>query len=181
MSNITKYLENVLKLKVNQSKSAVDRPWRRKFLGFSFYRYKREVGVRVHPKSVQRFKEKVKAITSRSSGKSMEYRKEKLNQLITGWVNYFGMADMKKLLQSLDEWLRRRIRMCNWKQWKKISTKHDKLVQLGIPDSKAWEYANTRKGYWRISNSYILSVPLTNRYLEELGFQSLSKRYSLVH
>lgn len=75
----------------------------------------------------------------------------KLKQVITGWVNYFGIADMKKLSQTLDEWLRRRIRMCYWKQWKKIMTKHDNLISLGVNNFKAWEYANTRKGYWQIA------------------------------
>ncbi len=109
----------------------------------------------------------------------MEWRKEALNHLITGWVNYFRIADMKAVARELDGWIRRRIRMCYWKQWKKISTKHNELVKLGIDDGKAWEFANTRKCYWRISNSYILSTSLTNKYLEEQGFPSLTKRLSV--
>lgn len=88
---------------------------------------------------------------------------------------------MKNILKALDEWLRRRIRMCLWKQWKKVKTKHDNLVKLGIPKNKAWEYANTRKGYWRISNSPVLSKTLTNKYLKEIGLISISEVYSLVH
>jgi len=105
----------------------------------------------------------------------------KLKQLVTGWVNYFGIADMKELAQLLDEWLRRRIRMCYWKQWKKIKTKHDNLVKLGIDNFKAWEFANTRKSYWRIAGSPILSSTFTNKYLKKLGFQTIAERYSLVH
>jgi len=181
MESITRFIEGELKLKVNREKSAVDRPWKLKFLGFSFYHKKGGIGIRVHPKPVKKFKQKLKEITGRSNGKSMAQRMLKLNQSITGWVNYFGIADMKGIAQSLDEWLRRRIRMCFWKQWKKIKTRHDNLVRLGIDNSKAWEYANTRKGYWRISNSPILARTLTNEYLKKLGFQSISERYSLVH
>ncbi|SNX53238.1 Group II intron, maturase-specific domain [Thermoanaerobacterium sp. RBIITD] len=112
-----------------------------------------------------------------------EYGSEniKIKQAIVGWVNYFAIADMRNILKTLDEWLRRRIRMCYWKQWKKIKTKHDNLVNLGIENSKAWEYANTRKSYWRISNSPILSRALTNKYLKEIGLVSISEIYSSVH
>jgi hypothetical protein len=96
-------------------------------------------------------------------------------------VNYFGIADMGSLVKELDEWLRRRIRMCYWKRWKKIKTRHDNLVKLGIDRHKAWEYANTRKGYWRISNSPILARALTNERLKKQGFPTITERYLLVH
>lgn len=181
MASITKYLEEKLKLKVNRDKSAVDIPQRRKFLGFSFYYRKDGVGIRVHEKPIRKFKTKIKEITSRSNGMSMGLRIAKLNQSIVGWVNYFGIADMRGKVSELDEWIRRRLRMCYWKQWKKIKTRHDNLVKLGVDNYKAWEFANTRKGYWRISNSPILNTSLTNQYFEKLGFQSLTKRYALVH
>ncbi len=181
MASITKFIEDKLKLKVNKTKSSVDRPWKLKFLGFSFYYKKDGVGIRVHPKSVEKLKRKMKEITGRSNAKSMWQRMLKLRQAITGWVNYFSIADMGSLAKSLDEWLRRRIRMCFWKQWKKIKTKYDNLIKLGIAKSKAWEFANTRKGYWRISNSPILSRTLTNEYLKKIGFPSIAKRYSLAH
>jgi len=135
----------------------------------------------VHEKSVAKFKAKVKELTKRSNGWSMDYRLLKLRQLIIGWINYFGIADMKQLAKTLDEWIRRRIRMCFWKQWKKIKTKHDNLKKLGATEKKAWEYANTRKSYWRISNSPILNATLTNAYLEKIGYTSVYKRYKLVH
>ncbi|MFA9376427.1 MAG: group II intron maturase-specific domain-containing protein [Lachnotalea sp.] len=111
------------------------------------------------------------------SAMSMEYRALKLRQTIIGWGEYFNLADMKSVLKYLDEWLRRRLRLCYWKQWKKIKTKHDNLVKLGINNYKAWEYANTRKGYWRICASPILSKSLTNQYLKEQKFITLSERY----
>lgn len=180
MESVTRFLEGKLKLRVNREKSTVGRPWKLKFLGFSFYFRKTEVRIRVHEKPIRKFMNKVREITSRSNGKSMAWRIEKLRQNIIGWVNYFGLADMKAVVQRLDEWIRRRLRMCFWKQWKKIKTKHDNLVKLGIDNSKAWEYANTRKSYWRIANSPILNKPITNEYLKKLGFQSISERYSLV-
>jgi len=181
LESVTLFIENVLKLKVNQSKSAVDKPGGRKFLGFSFYIKEGKARNFIHKKPVERFKARVKEITSRSNGKSMEWRRQKLNVLIIGWVNYFHIADMKGVARELDQWIRRRIRMCYWKQWKKIKTKHDNLVKLGIKNHKAWEFANTRKGYWKISNSYILDTSITNEYLEKQGFLSLIKRLSLAY
>jgi RNA-directed DNA polymerase len=181
MESITRFIEEKLKLKVNKEKSAVDRPWKLKFLGFSFYHKRGGMGIRVHPKPVMKLKEKLKEITGRSKGMSMAERMIKLKQCITGWVNYFGIADMKSLAEALDKWLRRRIRMCFWKQWKRIKTKHDNLVKLGSKDSQAWQYANTRKSYWHTANSPILSKTLSNEYLKKIGFVSVSERYSLVH
>ena len=177
MENITNFIETKLRLKVNKVKSKVDRPWRIKYLGFSFYQAKGKIEIRVHPKSVVKFKNKIRAITSRSNAMSMENRYIKLKQTIVGWVNYFKIANMGKIAQQLDEWIRRRIRMCYWKQWKKIKTKHDNLVKLGIENHKAWEFANTRKSYWRISNSPILSKSLNNKTLERLGYISLTSVY----
>lgn len=177
MESIMKFIENKLRLKVNRTKSKVDRPWKIKYLGFSFYHVKGGLGIRIHSKSIAKFKDKIRIITSRSNAMSMEMRYLKLKQTIVGWVNYFKIANMKGIAQKLDEWTRRRIRMCYWKQWKKIRTKHDNLVRLGIDNNKAWEFANTRKSYWRISNSPILSKSLNNKTLEKLGFISLTSVY----
>lgn len=180
MESITNFIEGKLKLKVNKDKSAVDRPWKRKFLGYSFYIKQKDIGIRIHPKSIKKVKSKVKAITSRSNAWSMEYRILKLRQVITGWVSYFRLADMKYICREIDEWTRRRLRMCYWKQWKKIKTKYNNLVKLGIDNYKAWEWANTRKGYWRISNSPILARTFTNKFFETLGYLSFTKRYKQV-
>lgn len=180
MKSITKFIEKDLKLKVNKEKSKVDRPWKLKYLGYTFYNKKGEMGIRVHQVSIKKLKGKLKSITGRSNAMSMELRAMKLKQLIVGWIGYFKLADMKGSLRELDEWLRRRLRLCYWKQWKKIKTKHDNLVKLGVENWKAWEHANTRKGYWRISNSPILATTLTNKYLREQGFITLSERYSQV-
>lgn len=177
MENITRFIETKLRLKVNREKSKVDRPWRIKYLGFSFYYAKGKVETRVHPKSIEKFKDKVRTITSRSNAMSMETRYLKLKQIIRGWINYFKIANMGKIVQTLDKWIRRRIRMCYWKQWKKIKTKHDNLVKLGIENYKAWEVPNSRNSYWRISDTPILHIPLNNKTLERLGYSSLSSVY----
>jgi len=177
MASITEFIEQRLKLKVNRSKSAVDHVTQRKFLGFSFYRWQGGYRIRVDAKSIKRLKDKLRLLTSRSKGWSMEARIERLNQVIRGWVNYFYLADMRKLCFRLDTWLRRRLRMCYWKQWKRIKTKHDNLVRLGIASRKAWEHANTRKNYWHTANSYILACTLTNTYFTKAGLIGLSVVY----
>ncbi|TCP99075.1 group II intron maturase [Serpentinicella alkaliphila] len=111
----------------------------------------------------------------------MEYRLKRLNEITVGWINYFSIAKAKARIRSLEEWIRRRLRACIWKQWKKIKTKFINLKKLGVDKQKSWEYANTRKGYWRISKSPILQRTLTNTRLEKLGYKSISKRYQLIH
>jgi group II intron reverse transcriptase/maturase len=177
MESISQFIANRLKLKVNREKSAVDYPTKRKFLGFSFYYSKGVASIRVHAKSLSRIKAKLKKLAGRSIGISMEARTDKLNQTIRGWVNYYQLADMGKHCQKIDEWLRRRLRMCYWKQWKKVRTRHNNLVRLGIHESKAWEFANTRKGYWHTANSLILYSTLTNEFFRNLGLIGLSEVY----
>ena len=178
MKSLSQFIEKRLKLKVNQDKSAVDYPTNRKFLGFSFYCIDGVTRIRVHPKSLKRLRARLKELTGRSIGISMEARVAKLNQTIQGWVNYYKLANMGKHCQKTDEWLRRRLRMCFWKQWKKIGTRLDNLIRLGLSRSKAWEFANTRKGYWHIANSFILSCSLTNDHFRMIGLSSLSVVYS---
>ena len=181
LESITRYIEEKLKLKVNRNKSAVDKPDKRKFLGLSFYVVEGKARNFIHIKSIQRFKGKVRLITSRSNGRSMEHRIEEMNRLIVGWCNYFCLADMRSTARELDGWIRRRIRMCFWKQWKKIRTKHDNLVRLGLSQQKAWEFANSRKSYWSISGSPVLACTLTNEYIDKLGFTNLTRRLSLLY
>lgn len=181
MESVKEIIECRLKLKVNKKKSAVDLVSKRKFLGFSFYFGKDEVNIRIHEKSYKRFKDKIREITNRNTGISMELRIKRLNEYIVGWVNYFAIANAATKIRDLEMWIRRRLRACIWKQWKRIRTKGRNLIKLGVKEYKAWEYANTRKGYWRISNSPILHTTLNNNYLENLGYKSISKRYQLIH
>jgi len=180
LENILPFIEEKLFLKVNKNKTTVDYAGRVKFLGFSFYQSKGKARVRIHPKSVLKMKAKIKGLTSRSNGWSNKRRIEKLKHYVTGWVNYFKIADIKSLLKSIDQWLRRRIRMIYWKQWKRVKTKFKMLKFYGIDKQKSWEFANTRKGYWRISKSPILSKSLTNDVLSDLGYIFFSDYYKKV-
>jgi hypothetical protein len=125
-------------------------------------------------------KNKIRELTKRSNGWGNEYRALRLTQFIRGWVNYFKLADMKSLMHEIDEWMRRKIRVVFWKQWKKIKTRFQRLQQYGIPKGKAWEFANTRKGYWRIAGSPILQRCLDNKTIISLGFITMTDYYLKV-
>jgi len=180
LANIIPYIENKLFLRVNREKTKVSYIRGIKFLGYSFYVYKGEGRLRVHPRSIAKMKERIKVLTSRSNGWGYERRKEALRQYITGWVNYFKLADMMALLEKVDEWYRRRLRMVVWKQWKRVRTRGRNLMKLGIAKYKAWEWANTRKGYWHTANSYILSRTITNERLGKAGYLFFSDYYRAV-
>lgn len=180
MDSITLFIETKLFLKVNGDKTKVAYIRDIKFLGYSFYRYKGECRLRIHPKSVEKMKARIRKLTSRSNGWGNERRKASLNQYIKGWVQYFKLADIKTLLTTTDAWLRRRLRMVIWKQWKRIRTKMANLIKLGINRYKAYEWANTRKGYWHIANSFILSRSVTDERLIKAGYVFFSDYYKTV-
>lgn len=180
LRNMIPYIEQKLFLKVNRDKTVVEHISKVKYLGYSFYKYEGKCRFRVHPKSINKMKAKLRELTSRSNGMGNEMRALKLKQFITGWVNYFSYADMKNLLIKTDEWLRRRIRQIYWKQWKKVKTRYKMLKYFGINKYKAWEFANTRKGYWRISNSPILNKSLDNKTIASLGYTTLTDYYLKV-
>jgi RNA-directed DNA polymerase len=170
LTSIIPFIENKLFLKVNREKTVVTYISKIKFLGYSFYINKKEGRLRIHPESLSKMKARIKELTSRSNGWGEARRKEALKEYIIGWVNYFKWADVKTLLPKVDEWYRRRIRMVIWKQWKRIKTRLRNLIKLGIEKYKAWEYANTRKGYWRTANSPILTRSITNERLKQAGY-----------
>jgi len=177
LTNIVPFIENRLFLRVNREKTGTAYILKIKFLGYSFYVYKGEGRLRVHPKSIAKMKERMRTLTSRSNGWGYARRKEALRQFITGWVNYFKLADMRDLLINVDEWYRRRLRMVIWKQWKRVRTRWRNLIKLGINKYKAWEWANTRKGYWHIANSFILSRTVTIDRLKQAGYIFFSDYY----
>lgn len=178
--SITQFIEKKLKLKVNQAKSAVDRPWKRKFLGFSYSADKENPKVRISQTSLQRVKAKIKELIARKSPISMKERIRELNQYLTGWCGYYALADTPSIFSALDSWIRRRLRMYIWKQWKLPRTRVRNLIALGIPKGKAWEWGNTRKKYWRSAYSPILSRTLSNEYWLKQGLRSLMYRYNLL-
>ena len=177
LNNIVPYIEGKLFLKVNRTKTCVAHISKVKYLGYSFYRYKGTCRFRVHPKSVIKMKNKIRELTDRHNGWGNEYRALKLTQFIRGWVNYFGMADMKRLLQSNDEWLRHRIRAIYWKQWKKVKTKFKELKKLGVEEERAWICANMRNGNWFCSKYITLQGAFNNKKLRELGYPTFTEFY----
>ena len=181
MISCTKFLEGKLKLKVNRKKSQVGSPLRLKFLGFSMYKTGKKAGIRPHGKSIRKLKDKIRELTSRKQARSVELILKRLKRYTVGWLGYYSIADMESNIKRLNEWIRRRIRQIYWKQWKKIKTKHDNLVKLGIDNENAWKWANSRKAYWRISNSHILAMSLTNKYLASVGYDDILERYKVLH
>jgi RNA-directed DNA polymerase len=181
MANCTRFLEGKLKLKVNRIKSQTGSPGKLKFLGFSLYKGKGGAGIRPHSKSIERFKTKVKELTSRKQARSIEEILVRLKRYTTGWLGYYSIADMRGKIRSLDEWLRHRVRQIYWKQWKRISAKLSNLIKLGVDKYKAWEWANSRKGYWRVSASPVLQRTLTNEYLADAGYDNIAERHEILH
>jgi len=180
MEHILPFIEEKLKLRVNRDKTSVAYIGRIKFLGYGFYPTKGGITLRVHGKSIVKMKDKVREITSRRQGISYEELKLKLKQYVVGWVNYFKLANMKMLLRDTDQWLRRRLRMFIWKRWKKVKTRYRRLRQLGYNHSNAIKYANTRKGYWQVAGSQILSCSITDNRLRKQGYQFFSDYYKTV-
>jgi group II intron reverse transcriptase/maturase len=177
MEGCVRFLEGKLKLKVNRKKSAVGSPRELKFLGFSFYWSKEGVRIRVHEKPLKRLVERLKALTGRKRIGAIEAILKEITVLLQGWLGYYSIADMKAYLGRLSAWLRRRIRQIYWKRWKGVRTRCENLIRLGVNREQAFQWANTRKGYWRTAGSGILNVALSNHYFERLGLPNLVKRY----
>ncbi len=180
LASMTKFIEGKLFLKVNREKTGVAYVGKIKFLGYGFYIDKDGGQLRVHPQSVKKFKNKVREITGRSNGWSIQWRKRRLNALIRGWVNYFRLAKMKTLLQELDGWIRRRIRMVTWKRWKKSSTKYENLKKTELDERSAWYLAHTSNKYWYVSGSPWMQIAIPNKMLETAGYLTLSGCYANV-
>ena len=165
------------KLRVNKEKTTVSYVKGVKYLGYSFYNSKGKFELCVHPKSKVTMKLRLKGLTGRSNGMGYERRKQKLKEYIRGWIGYYHLANMKRLLLETDEWLRRRIRMCIWKSWKNPKTRISNLIRCGIPKRKAYEWGYTRLGYWRIADSWITHSSMTNERLKIAGYPTLYDEY----
>lgn len=178
LASIIQFIEKKLFLKVNREKTSVAHISKVKYLGYGFYRYKGKCHLRVHKKSQAKMRCRLKEITNRNKAISNEARALKLKQFVTGWVNYFKLADMKKTLIGIDEWLRRRIRAIYWKQWKKVKTRYKMIKQYNLPKWKVRELANCRKGVWRAA--LMLNQVLNNKEIDRLGYVTLSAYYEQV-
>lgn len=180
----TTYLEEKLKLKVNKDKSrtvSVFAIRNFKFLGFALGRNGKGIYVRVHPKSWKKMKTRLKELTSRRSVRSIRPSLEKIKVYMRGWLNYYGVADMKNNIEEVNAWLCHRIRMCIWKQWKLPRTKRRNLMKLGIPEYFAHMAANSRKGYWFTSATSTVNRALSKERLIRAGFYDLTSAYQSVH
>jgi RNA-directed DNA polymerase len=173
MASITRFITTKLKLKVNEQKSAVARPWERKFLGFSFTA-NREPKRRIAPKAVIRFKEKVRELTRRTRGVKVEKMAEELGRYLRGWIGYFGQCQTPSVLQSLGEWTRRRLRSVIWKQWKRGSVRFAELRKRGVGKDLAAKTAGSAHGPWRLADSPGLHFALPNAYFDSLGLPRLT-------
>ena len=173
------YITGKLFLKVNLQKTTVSHVSEIKYLGYGFYRCKRKCRLRVHPKSVEKMKKKIRELTTRGNKWSNKEREKKLREYTMGWINYFRYADMKSLMERTDEWLRHRIRAVYWKQWKKVSTRYKMLRALHLSEWKIQEMANCRRGVWRAA--LLLNLALTKTIIvDRLGYPSMSAHYLKV-
>jgi hypothetical protein len=172
MTNVTRFLTRRLKLKVNEAKSAVARPVERKFLGFSFSNNK-EPKRRMAPKALLRCKQKIRELTRRTRGISLEQMLKELTAYLRGWKSYFGYCQTPSLLKTLDQWIRHRLRSMIWKQWKRGPARYAKLRQLGVGKDLAAQTAGSPHGPWRLANSPALQSGLPIAYFDALGLPRL--------
>lgn len=182
MKNVSIFIESKLGLKVNMTKSKVSKPNDIKYLGFGFFMDKNDGlwKAKPHAKSVEKLKLKLKKLTSRRWSISLDERLEKIKKTIVGWTNYYKIGYWKDVARMVDAHVRFRLRMCIWKQWKKVNTKKEALISLGVPKREAWMLANCRKAYARCASSFLNNV-LTNKRLKERGLVFLLDQYNLKH
>ena len=176
MESVKGFLEKKLRLKVNPKKSKVDRATRVKFLGFSFYKRKGEVLIRVANRSLERFREKLRRLTKRTRSGKLEDVIQEINVYTMGWIGYFWQANTPSVLEGLDSWIRRRLRQMIWKRWKRGTTRYRELVKLGVPRERAGLGA-VGKSPWHMSKSPVVNEALSNAYLRNSGLKNLKARY----
>jgi RNA-directed DNA polymerase len=171
MKSVVKYLTTKLKLKVNEQKSAVARPWERKFLGFTFGKEKESGKIKIHESRVKRLQDKIRGLTKKMRGSNVSEKIRKVIMPITrGWVNYFRIAEIHWPFQNLDGWIRRKIRATLWRQWKNSRTRCKKLMALGLKRNKAKDCASGSKGPWRMARTPGMHKALSNKVIENMGY-----------
>jgi len=177
LASVTKFVQKQLKLKVNKTKSQVVPIKHSKFLGFTF----NGKWLKWHPKTIEKFKREVRILTGRSWGVSMEFRLKELNKYLIGWINYFGIANQFQLCVDLDGWIRRRIRMCFWKNWRKVKTKVKNLFKLGVYKDLAIFCGMSNKSHWHSSKTEGINKGLNDKFLKDLGLVSLKAKWVVIH
>ena len=177
MASIRRFLERELRLKVNEKKSKVGPVQECGFLGFVFVRGK----IRWSDKALREFKRRIRLFTGRSWFVSMKHRLHKLAEYVRGWMNYYGISEYYRPIPGIDEWLRRRIRMCYWKQWRYARTKVRNLLKLGTSKKQAILTALSRKGPWHLARTLAAQVGMTNKWLAEQGLISVKEQWVKIH
>ena len=177
MTSISRFLKRELRLIVNEKKSSFGKVEECSFLGFVFVRGK----IRWSDKAFREFKRRIRLFTGRSWGVSMEYRLHKLAEYVRGWMNYYGISEYYRPIPIVDEWLRRRIRMCFWKQWRYTRTKVYNLLKLGTFKRQAIMTALSRKGPWHLARTMAAQTGMTNKWLKELGLISVKDQWVKIH
>jgi RNA-directed DNA polymerase len=176
MGSVSRFLKRRLKLTVNVAKSAVDRPWNRKFLGYSMT-WHRQPRLKVAPESVKRFRAKLKVVFRRGRGRNLgRFIGEDLSPVLRGWVTYFGLAEVKGVFEELDQWIRRRLRCLQWRQWKRVYTRAKHLMRLGLEEARAWRSATNGRGPWWNAGASHMNQALPKKYFDALGLVSLLDR-----
>ena len=184
LESSTKYLEETLKLSVNREKSrtvSVFAIRNFKFLGFALGRNGEGIYIRVHPKSWNKFKSKLKDLSSRRSAQNIKASLARIKVYARGWLNYYGIASMKNNIEDINGWLYHRIRMCIWKQWKKPRTKVRNLIKMGVPEDLAYQTGNSRRGHWFTTHTLAVNIAMTKERLINSGFYDLATAYQSVH
>ena len=179
--SISDWITKRLKLAVNQDKSGVFKYTRANLFGFGFYKDADGIQLRISKPSLRRFREKLRYFTNRSRSCCYDDRVVDINSYTTGWLWYFGWAKGRNHLKTMDEWLRRRLRQTIWCQWKRVRTRIRSLQKLGVHPELAYQWGNTRKGSWAVSKSPVLHRTITNKRLEQRGYESLLEKYNYIH
>jgi RNA-directed DNA polymerase len=179
MASISRFITQRLKLQVNGSKSAVDRPWKRRFLGFSFTGGKLPKRRKIAPKALARFKARVKALTRRNQGRSLQHVITTLSAYLRGWIGYFDFCQTPAVLRDLDSWIRHRLRCLQWKHWKVYRRRKAELIKRGIAPTLAHTTAWSAKGPWKISHTPGVRMALNNQFFDRMGLIRLSAHHNM--
>ncbi|ABC27012.1 group II intron-encoding maturase [Hahella chejuensis KCTC 2396] len=172
MTSITHYLKMHLRLKVNAEKSVVDRPWRRSYLGYSVS-WRKQVRLRIAPKSLKRYQAKLRQLLRQSRGRPLQTTIARLNPALRGWANYYRLTTSKRPVEGLDGWVRRRLRLLLWRQWKRTYTRARNLMRLGLSEQRAWSSASNGRGPWWNSGASHMNAALPKRMFDRLSLVSL--------
>jgi RNA-directed DNA polymerase len=172
MASITRFLHERLKLRVNPEKSAVDRPWNRKFLGYSMT-FNRKPLLKAAPKSVERLKNKLRTLFRQGRGRNIAAFVRELAPILRGWINYFQLAEVKGVFEKLDQWIHRKLRCIIWRQWKRSYTRARNLMKRGLDETRAWKSATNGRGPWWNAKAKHMNDALPNKFFDEIGLVSL--------